>query len=96
MRTDDIHPVSEHRTHLTEHLRQVQESGRPMVITQKGRAAGVLLSPAAYDALVKQAEFAQDVLALREGRKQAAAGKGVDARTAIRQIAARHGLSLDR
>ncbi len=96
MRTDDIHPVSEHRTHLTEHLRRVQESGRPMVITQKGRAAGVLLSPAAYDELVKEAEFVRDVRALREGLEEAAAGKGVDAREALRTIAANHGLSIDR
>ena len=96
MRTEDIHPVSEHRTHLTDHLRHVQETGRPMVITQKGRAAGVLLSPAAYDELVKQAELAQDIQAIRAGLQEMRDGKGVDARDALRAIAAKHGLKLDR
>lgn len=96
MRTEDIHPLSEHRAHLTEHLRQVKETGRPMVITQKGRAAGVLLSPAAYDDLIQKAQFAQDILAIRQGLKEAADGKGVDARKALHDIAAKHGLTIDR
>ena len=96
MRTEDIHPVSEHRTHLTEHLKQVQETGRPMVITQKGRAAGVLLSPASYDELVSQAEYARDLQSIREGLKQAASNEGVDAREALRDIAAKFNITINR
>jgi prevent-host-death family protein len=96
MRTEDIHPMSEHRAHLTDHLRQVQETGRPIVVTQNGRAAAVVLSPATYDDLVRRAEFAADVAAIKEGLSEANAGKGRDAREALRDIAAKHGLKLDR
>lgn len=96
MRAEDIHPMSEHRTHLTEHLRQVQETGRPMVITQQGRPAAVLLSPAAYDELVRQAELAQDIAGIKEGLAEADAGLGQDATEALREIAEKHGLKLDR
>ena len=92
MRTEDIHPMSEHRAHLSEHLRQVQETGRPMVITQNGRPAAVVLSPAKYDELLRAA----DIAAIREGLADAEAGRGQDAKTALREIASKHGLILDR
>ena len=95
MRTEDIHPMSEHRAHLTEHLKLVQETGRPMVITQNGRPAAVVLSPSRYDELVRQEELAADVAAIKQGLNDAAAGRGQDAKEALRQIADKHGLQLD-
>ena len=92
MRMEDIHPMSEHRANLTEHLRRVQETGRPMVITQNGRPAAVLLSPAKYDELVRAADLA----AIRQGVSDAEAGRGQDAKDALRDIAARYDLKLDR
>jgi len=96
MRTEDIHPLSEHRAQLTQHLRQVQETGRPMVITQNGRPAAVVLSPSAYDELVCQAEFASDVTAIKQGLADAEAGLGRDANEVLREIAERHDLKMDR
>lgn len=92
MRTEDIHPLSEHRAHLTEHLRRVQETGRPMVITQNGRAAAVVLSPTEYDRLVRQADLA----AIKQGLADGAAGEGQDAKEALSAIAGKNGLKLDR
>ncbi len=96
MRAEDIHPMSEHRARLTEHLRQIQETGRPMVITHNGRPAAVVLSPAVYDELVRQAEFASDIAAIKQGLADADAGLGQDASDALRGIARKHDLNLDR
>jgi prevent-host-death family protein len=95
MRTEDIHPMSEHRAHLTEHLRLVQETGRPMVITQNGRPAAVVLSPSRYDELVRLEELAEDVAAIKQGFEDATAGRGQDAKDALRKIADKYDLKLD-
>ena len=38
-------------------LRQVQTSRRPIIITQNGKPAGVLISPAEFDSLSEQNRF---------------------------------------
>lgn len=48
---NDIIPVGEFKTGLAKWLKSVHDSGRPLVITQNGRPAGVLLSPEAFDQL---------------------------------------------
>lgn len=60
--------VSEHIVSLTDFknqaskmLRQMQSSHRPIIITQNGRAAGVLISPAEFDLLSEQCRFIQAV-----------------------------------
>ena len=88
--------MSEHRAHLTKHLRQVQETGRPMVITQNGRPAAVVLSPSVYDELVRQAEFTADIAAIEQSLADAGAGRGQEADEALRKIVGKHGLKLDR
>ncbi len=94
MNTKNIIPISEHRSHITEHIRLVQETGQPLVITQQGRAAGVLLSPAAYDALVEAAQLNQDVTAIKAGIQSVENGHGVDGRDALQQLARKHNIDL--
>ena len=44
-------------------LKRLGESGEPMVITQNGRPAGVLLSPREYDRIQEQQRFQESVAA---------------------------------
>ena len=54
MRAKDIRSLTEHRAHLTENCQHVKETGRPLFVTANGRAAAVVLSPDAYDALARK------------------------------------------
>jgi prevent-host-death family protein len=49
--TEDIVPIGEFKTHASEFLRRMNDSGRPMVITQNGRPAAVVLTPEDFDEL---------------------------------------------
>ncbi len=40
---DDIVPIGEFKTHASRILRQLQQDRRPIVITQRGKATGVLV-----------------------------------------------------
>ena len=42
-------------------LREVQSTHRPVVITQNGQAAAVLISPADFDLLTEQVRFVDAV-----------------------------------
>lgn len=59
--SQDIIPVSEFKAQAADWLRRVADSGQPVVITQNGKAAGVLLSPARFDELTEQARFLEAV-----------------------------------
>ncbi len=70
--SEDFVPVSEFKAQAAEWLRKAAESGAPIVVTQNGRPAGVLLSPQAFDALTEKARF---VAAVDEGLADAEAGR---------------------
>jgi len=50
-------------------------TGQPLIITQNGKAAGVLLSPAAFDELTERARLAA---AVEEGLADSLAGRVTD------------------
>src|SRR5882672_3980646 len=62
--SEDIVPVSDFKAQAAEWLKRIAETGQPIVITQNGKAAGVLLSPSQFDALCERARF---VSAIDEG-----------------------------
>ena len=57
----DIIPLGEFKAGISSCLRKVQATGQPLIITQNGRPAGVLLSPAEYDALAYRKQFTESV-----------------------------------
>jgi prevent-host-death family protein len=72
---EDLVPVADFRTNLAKYLDQVADGGRPVVVTSRGRAAGVLVSPETLDEIEAERELVQKVLA---GLRDVAAGDLVD------------------
>ena len=70
--SEDFVPVSELKAKTADWLRRIAETDQPLVVTQNGRPAGVLLSPAAFDALTERAAF---IAAIEEGVADADAGR---------------------
>ena len=69
----DIIPVTDLRQNAAGALRRVRSSRHPVVITQRGRAAAVLLSMESYE----RAEHERQVLrVLARGEREIADGKG--------------------
>jgi prevent-host-death family protein len=69
---EDILPFAEFKAHASEVLRGLGERGRPVVVTQNGRPAAVLLSPEDYDRLSEHARFLE---AVRRGLEDDAADR---------------------
>ncbi len=84
--SQDIRPLSEFRANAAAFVQQVRDTRRPLVLTQRGRGAAVLLDIAEYERLVEQAELLQDIATAEE---QIAAGEGIEHEEAKQQILAR-------
>lgn len=59
--SNDIIPIGEFKISMSRWLKNVQNTGHPLVITQNGRPAGVLISPSEYDELVHKKLFLDSV-----------------------------------
>lgn len=70
-----IIPVSDLRQDAARVLKQARSSDEPVFITQRGRAAAVLLSIDAYERSANEREL---LLALARGEREIESGKGHD------------------
>jgi len=61
--SDGIVPLGEFKAQAAKLLKRIRESGQPMVITQNGRPAGVLLSPQEYDRIQERQRFLESIAA---------------------------------
>jgi len=59
--TNDIVPIAEFKTSISKWFKSLQNTGHPLIITQNGKPAGVLLSPNDYDELVYRKSFLDSV-----------------------------------
>src|SRR5688572_453644 len=96
VRSTDITSVTDLRQGLRQHLDRVQATGRPLYITTNGETEAVLLSPKAYDNLLDQAERAELIAEIKRSEEDVKAGRTMDAREALRQIAKELGIKTTR
>jgi PHD/YefM family antitoxin component YafN of YafNO toxin-antitoxin module len=73
--TEHAQSLADFRDHAVETLDRVNRTGEPEAITINGEVRGVLLSPAAYDELAREAQLAGDVASIRRALAQCAAGQ---------------------
>ena len=59
--TEDVRPLSEFRANAAAFVNQVRETKRPLILTQHGRSAAVLLDVKAYEDLIEHAELLHDI-----------------------------------
>ena len=86
--SEDILPIGEFKTHASRVLRRLREDRRPIVITQNGKPAGVLITPEEFDSLREREHFVQ---AVQSGLADSEAGRVVDDTTLARELKAEFG-----
>ena len=57
----DIRSMSEFRTGIASFLKQVHDTKRPLVITQHGKGAAVLLDVGEYETMQEKLELLKDI-----------------------------------
>jgi prevent-host-death family protein len=80
---EDIVPVGEFKGQAARWLRHAAESGQPVVITQNGKPAGVLVSPSEYDRLTERQRFLESVAL---GLADAETGRTMNTKELLRRL----------
>ena len=70
----DVKPISEFLANAAALVQQVQRTRRPLVITQQGRSAAVLLDVSEYEKLLAKLELLQEI---HTGEDQIDGGQGI-------------------
>ncbi|WP_409526014.1 type II toxin-antitoxin system Phd/YefM family antitoxin [Nitrincola sp. MINF-07-Sa-05] len=71
---EDIRPLSDFRASVAAFVKQVNESRRPMVLTQRGRGVAVLVGAHEYQNMQERLELLED---LYTAEAQIEAGEGI-------------------
>ena len=58
---EDIQPLSEFRSKVAFYFDKVKKSKRPLIITQNGKSAAILLDVSEYEALIDKIEVLEDI-----------------------------------
>ncbi|MBE3654941.1 type II toxin-antitoxin system Phd/YefM family antitoxin [Vibrio navarrensis] len=82
----DIQPLSEFRAGVTSFIKQINETRRPLVITQRGKGVAVVLDVAEYEAMQEKIELLEE---MRTAEAQLASGLGVSNEEARAQVLGR-------
>ncbi|HAS6097629.1 TPA: type II toxin-antitoxin system prevent-host-death family antitoxin [Vibrio vulnificus] len=82
----DIQPLSEFRAGVASYIKQINETRRPLVITQRGKGVAVVLDVAEYEAMLEKIELLEE---MRTAEAQLASGLGVSNDDARAQVLGR-------
>jgi len=75
----DVRPLTEFRANIARYIDELENCDRPIILTQHGRSAAVLLGVAQYEKLLEELELVHDV---RVGEEELATGQAVPTRQA--------------
>lgn len=84
--SQDVQPLSSFRANAAAFLDQVRATKRPLVITQHGRSAAILLGVDEYEALIEEVELVRDI---RQARSELAGGEGLVHEEVVAELRAR-------
>jgi len=79
----DIQPLSDFRAGAASFIRQVNETRRPIVITQRGKGVAVVVDVAEYEAMQEKIELLEE---MQKAEDQLSAGLGVSSSEARKRI----------
>jgi antitoxin YefM len=72
--SQDVQPLSAFRQNAAGFLEQIRSTKRPLVLTQHGKSAAVVLDVDQYEALLDELELIRDI---RQAKAELARGEGI-------------------
>ena len=84
--TSDIYPVSDFNRKTSEHIKCVQETKKPQVLTVNGKAAVVIVDPESYDELAQNQELLQSIKNIVITSEQHESGQAKPAKPVFQEL----------
>lgn len=82
----DIQPLSEFRAGVASYIKQINETRRPLVITQRGKGVAVVLDVAEYEAMQEKIELLEEI---NKAELQLSNGLGMDSKSVREKLLSR-------
>lgn len=79
----DIKPLSDFRSNITSIIEEIKRTKRPVVLTQHGRSAAVVLDVSEYERILEKIELLSDI---EQAESQLEDGQGITHEQAKSQI----------
>ncbi|MBV1915066.1 MAG: type II toxin-antitoxin system prevent-host-death family antitoxin [Pseudomonadales bacterium] len=86
--TRDIYPVSDFNRKTSEHIKRIQETRKPEVLTVNGKAAVVLVDPESYDQLAQNHDLLQTIRNIAIANEQHDNGQAKPAKQVFQELRA--------
>ena len=80
---EDIQPLSEFRANVASFIDKVRKTKRPLVITQRGKSAAIMMDVVEYEKLIEKLELLTDIHIAESQLKR---GEGISHEEAKNQI----------
>jgi prevent-host-death family protein len=84
--SEDVQPLSAFRANAAGLLRQLRETRRPLVLTQHGKSAAVVLDVGHYESLMDEIELIRDI---GQAREELARGEGIPHEQVVAELRSR-------
>lgn len=84
--SQDVQPLSAFRANAAGFLDQVRSTKRPLVLTQHGKSAAVVLDVDEYEALIDEIEV---IRGIRQAKAELARGEGIPHDDVVAELRAR-------
>lgn len=66
----DIEPLSEFRKHSADFVKRLKKEKKPIVLTQHGKSAAVLMDVSEYERFTRKMEMLEDLLQAKQDSEQ--------------------------
>jgi prevent-host-death family protein len=90
----DIHSLTDFKKNTPEFLRQLKETGDPVILTINGKAELVVQDAASYQKLLDLAEEARVIEGVRQGLEDMKAGRTMSLEAFKEDARKKHGISV--
>ncbi|HXT58147.1 MAG TPA: type II toxin-antitoxin system Phd/YefM family antitoxin [Pirellulales bacterium] len=90
----DIHSLTDFKKNTPEFLRQLKDTGEPVVLTINGKAELVVQDAASYQRLLDLAEAAKVVEGISQGLEDMKAGRTISLDDFKAHVRKKHGISI--
>ena len=82
----DIRPLTDFKRNTTELIRQMKETGHPIVLTINGRSELVVQDAASYQKLLELVDRLEAIAGIKRGLEESRLGKGQPIEDALNDI----------
>ena len=87
---NDTHALADFQQHTKKHLRRLNKTGQPEVLTVNGKPAVVVQDARSYQRLLDTVEKAEAIAGIKLGLESMARGKGESAKTVFARLRRKH------